>query len=69
MGNLRLPDYANSDEGSARYKKAGLPDCLCQLHEWIGEDEVERIYGVGDLKVDDMFSPSAGGIRPKWEAR
>ena len=67
MGNLGLPDYADSEKG-AGYRKSVIPDCLCQLHEFIGAEEVERLYGVGDLKVDEPSHSLPGQERrAKWE--
>lgn len=67
LANLSLPDYADSEKGKV-YRKAGIPDCLCQLHEFIGEEEVERIYGVGAIQADQVAGRGLSG-RAKWEDR
>jgi hypothetical protein len=69
LGNLSLPDYADSEKGKARYRKPGIPDCVCQLADFIGEAEVERIYGVGEIKADDPFHKLSQRRPAKWEDR
>lgn len=74
LENLGLPDYLRASLPQEKSK----PGCLCMVSEYVSEHELEKIYGMNDLKDSGDFLGGSGegrvetfvpGQQPltKWE--